>query len=950
MLTPIHNPALGKLRVIGYTSGSGETLWKAYELQKEMEQTAEGCPFEIVGVFCSKADSKVEETAKELGIPSACIDIRAFCDERGKPLKDREVLAEYDAAALELIRPMKGDVILLADYAWETTDCLMEEYLMINVHLAELLNQGEIGHRYYDNENSLEDALKNGKTNLCSASYLVTKQINDGPILAISERVSVDYSLHDDNQLRVRHYLKLVNNQRSLVGTRTLLEIAAGNFQMDESGAVYYKGEKKPMGIHIENWEENKPIHQRNMDKLLYPNSVAIVGASNRPGIGNSIISNLLRDGYKGEVFAVNVRGEDVASAKGYTSISDIPDEVDLAVIATPSRTVLEIAEACGQKGVGAIVCITAGFKEVGGAGIEAEQELMKICNRYNMRLIGPNCMGEMNAKVDFNITILHSSVVKGNVALVTQSGAIGAALLDYAGELGIGFSSIVSLGNQADVNVCDLLPCYEEDEHTKVIVLYLESILEPTRFWQVASKITKPILLLKSGSSEAGMAAASSHTGSLAGDDQVVDALIRKAGIMRVSSVEECFLCAAALSQMPRLKGNRVAIVTNAGGPGTLITDATSNAGFDLPTPSEKLGTYLREHLMAEASTGNPIDLVATAPPAHYALTAKAMMESGEYDALLICCIPPATINTAEVATTLLPVLKNAPIPVLTNFFGPTLGAGARELMVANKIPTSEYPEQMAMMLAGMREVKKTTAPLQTRVPRQSTTRAKEILQTVPSGEYLPVMETYELLEIFGIHGAAASIVKSVDEVQELALTFPVVAKIEHPEIVHKSDVGGVRLNIQSSEELETVVEDFLTRFSGADGVFVQEMLPGGIELIIGSVQDPAMGSAIMVGLGGVWVEVMKDVIFGYPPLSQEEAMNMINTLKIEPLLAGYRGKPGVDKEALANLMEQVSRMLLELPEIGELDLNPILFHPEKGTFIAADARIRKHCCLHVD
>lgn len=943
MLQQIHNPAAGKLRVIGYASGSGDTLWKAYEYQKEMEAKTGSCPFEIVGVFCSKADSKAQARAKELAVPCVVLDIRKFYEEKGEPLKNRDVRALYDQKALELIAPMNGDCILLAGYVWATTDCLMDNYMMINVHPADLSILGTDGQRAYAGGDGVGDALKAREKYLTATSHLATKVLDGGPILMIGEQVEVDYTLHSDEETRFRHYLALVNEQSRMVGARTLLEVALGHFQLDEQGMVHHKDEAKPNGVLVSSWKENKPLHQRDMNKLLYPKSVAVIGASQKPGIGQAIMNNLLRDGFSGNAYAVNMRGESVGRAKGYTSVTEIPETVDLAVIATPSKTVLSLAEECGKKGVGALVCITAGFKEVGGEGIQAEKDLIAICNRYNMRFIGPNCMGLMSAAADFNVTILHSAVKKGSVALVTQSGAIGAALLDFADELGIGFSSIVSLGNQADVNVCDLLPYYDKDEHTKVIALYLESILDPVRFCQTAAQINKPILLLKSGSSEAGSLAASSHTGSLAGNDQVVDALIKKAGIIRMKSLEDLYATVSALAHMPRMQGNRVAVLTNAGGPGTLITDAVSNLGFDMPLPSDKLKTYLEEHLMAEASTGNPIDLVATAPPQHYALTAKAMMESGEYDALLICCVPPATVDTAEVARTLLPVLKEANIPVLTNFFGPTLGLGARQVMLENSIPTSVYPEQMADMLKGMQVVSKGKQGSDKRPPRNVVMQAKEIMAKTKSGSYLPVDDTYAVLDLFGIGAAKSCLIQSAAEIANITLDYPVVAKIEHPEIIHKSDVGGVRLNIADKVELETVVGEFLEKFKGAQGVFVQEMLPAGIELIIGSILDPAMGVSLMVGQGGTLVEVMKDVRFAYPPIEKDEAMGLINSLRIEPLLAGYRGKAGVNKEVLAQLVEDVSAMLLALPEIGELDLNPIIYHPKKDRFLAADARICK-------
>jgi acetyltransferase len=893
-------------------------------------------------VFSSRKDAKAESTARHFGVPCACIDIQDFYQKRGKPLKDREVRKAYDAEALELIRPMNGDAILLAGYVWATTDCLLDEYLIINVHPADLSILKD-GKRAYAGGNGVGDALKAREQYLCSSSHLATKEVDGGPLLLISEKIPVDYSLHSDEQDRMKHYLKLVNDQSRLIGARTLLEVGLGNFSADEHGKVYYKEKPVPAGIRIESWKEELPLHQRKTEKLLYPDSIAVIGASQKPGIGRSIVENLIKDGFSGKVYAVNVRGEEVLSVKGYKSISDIPEHVDLAIIATPGGAVLEVASACGRKGVFAIICISAGFKEIGGEGVAAQEKLVDIVNKYNMRLIGPNCMGEMNAKINLNATILSGHIAKGSVALVTQSGSVGAAMLDYAEELGIGFSSIVSLGNQADVTVCDLLPFYEKDEHTRVIVLYLETIVEPVRLWRLASQVHKPILLLKSGSTSAGMAAASSHTGSLAGNDKIVDALIRKAGITRVQSLEELFLCAAALANMPPVKGNRIGHLTNAGGPSILITDALSNCGFTLPVPSDPLKTYLRENLMREASVQNPVDIVAPAPPEHYVLTAKAMLESGEYDALPICCVPPATVDTGKVAEALVPLLKTAKIPVITCFFGPTLGKGARDVLIKNRIPTAQYPEQLAMMLAGMRERAKTADPEGFRVSGKIAGQGRGILRSAASGEYLPVLDAYALLRLFGVQIAQSGLLKTPEEARNTGLTFPVVAKIEHPEIVHKSDVGGVKLNISSAEELSETVQDFLKRFPGAVGVFVQEQVPEGLELIVGGAFDPHLGSSVMVGLGGVWVEVMKDVVFGYPPIGRAEALGMINALRCEPLLAGYRGKPGVDKNALADLLEKISALLLTLPGIIEIDLNPVIYDSRRNAFVAADARIKK-------
>ena len=941
MLIPIHSPARGKLRVIGLASGSGNTLWKALEMQRQMEDMPEGCPFEIVGIFTDNPAAKCVSTARELGIPCKSVDIRQFYAKRGKPIKDREVRREYDQQILDAVRGWGAELILLAGYVWATTDQLLSEYTVINVHPADLRAMKD-GRRAYAGANGVGRTLKAREPAIAATSHLATSQLDGGPLLMVSESVPIDYGICEKEMLE-RRCLKLVNEQNRLVGARTLLEIAQGNYAMDESGAFYFKGEAIPQGVKIDRWCENQPLFLRHTRKLLYPDSVAVIGASQKTSIGNAVVRNLLRDQFPGPIYAVNTRGEDVDGAPGYRNILDIPGPVDLAILTVPSGAVLEVAEACGQKGVSALICITAGFGELGGEGVAVQKALLGIVHKYNMRMIGPNCMGLLNSSAHLNANMLANAIVPGNVALVTQSGAIGASMLDYAESLGIGFSSIVSLGNQADVTVCDLLPFLEEDANTRVILMYLESIPEPVRFWQYASGMKTPIVLLKSGVTAAGAAAAGSHTGSLTGNDAIVGALIEKAGVIRAESLEDCFLHAVALSHMGTLKGRRVLLLTNAGGPGILISDRLNQEGFEMPRPSAELRERLSAVLLKKASTNNPVDVVAPAPPEHYAAAAQAVMESGEYDAMILCCIPPATVDTGAIAYALIPLLQSAPIPVVTNFFGPTLGAGGRRELLAAGIPVSEYPEQTVDMLRALLPREAYAGGEETGVPGQTVRRARALLADVKPGEYVPAERVYELLHLFGIPAAGCRLLVDPAQVDELTLQYPVAAKIEHPEIVHKSDVGGVRTDIEDAAGLKKTVAAFLEKFQGARGVLVQEMVPAGLELIVGAVGDKCAGQAVMVGLGGVWVEVIRDVKFGYLPLNRRGAAHMTSRLKIDKLLAGFRGAEGVEKEKLYDLLERTSAMALALPEIAEMDMNPVLYDAVRKRFVAVDARMRK-------
>ena len=387
MLRPIINPARGKLRVLGCCSGSGATLWKAYELQKEMEQTAEGCPFEIVGVFTDSPTVKAVATAAELGIPCRTLDIRQYYAEREKPLRDREVRAEFDAEALALYADLQADMILLAGYVWAVSDSVLENYIVVNIHPADLAVRDEDGRRLLAGANGIKSAFEHNMDYLRASAHIATAQLDAGPLLVRSPKIPVTDEVFPDEEARFRHYLKLVNAQARVTGARAVLELALGNFSVSDDNVLYYKGEPAPDGLCFESWEENKPRHQRRADLLLRPTSVAVIGASTRPGMGNAVVRNLIEIGFPGKVFAVNRKGEDVFGMPGYQSVLDIPESVDLGVICVPSGGVLTVAEECGRKGIPALVCITAVFREIGGEGVARERELLRLVDKYNMQI-----------------------------------------------------------------------------------------------------------------------------------------------------------------------------------------------------------------------------------------------------------------------------------------------------------------------------------------------------------------------------------------------------------------------------------------------------------------------------------------------------------------------------------------------------------------------------------
>ncbi len=946
MLKPIVNLAKGKLRVLGYCSGSGNTLWKTYELQKEMDQTLlEGCPFEIVGIFTDNPKSNAIALAEHYNIPWESIDIKEYYSKFNKPLRDMEVRAQFDAEAMELLDHFGAEMILLAGYVWAITDIVLDNYLVVNVHPADLAVTDKAGHRLLAGSNGIKSAFKHKMKYLRASSHIATKEVDSGPLLVRSPKVPVNYALHEDEDTRFRYYLKLVNEQGRLVGARTVLELALGNFAIDEKNIIHYRGEMAPTGLLIENWEKNKPTFQRKRVKILNPESVVVIGASNRTGIGKAIVQNLKDIGFKGKVHVVNLKGEDVLGYPGHTSISDVPAAVDLGVIAVPSTEVLSVAEECGEKSVPALVCITAGFREIGGEGIQREKDLMKIVDRYNMCLIGPNCMGVANTSPDVRLsaTILSSTPPIGNVAFLTQSGALGASIIDFADELDVGFSVIVSLGNMAHINHCDLLPLLEADDNTKIICMYMESLPEPYRFERVMANITKPVIMVKSARSIAGSAAANSHTGSLACNDKVADALLKKCGVIRVESLEDAFLLASAMTKMPKIRGNRVGVISNTGGLATLITDALIKYGFDLPQLDDYTRNTLAQNLLPEASTFNPLDLVAPAPPAHYALATNTMIKSGMFDAIIVACVPPATIDTGEVAEAIVDILKSTSIPVFSCFFGPKLGAAGRATMKSGGIPTFSFPDQMVRTMRYMVEPEaKEPQTYDCKVPMTNRTIAKKLLKSAKENSYLGMDMCFNLLELYHIPVAKYDYITCVNDISKINIIYPVVAKVDHPNIIHKSDVGGVHLGIKNEEELRALVAEWQAKFAGLHGIHLQRQVTGSVEMIIGAFFDPALGHSIMTGLGGTMVEVFQDVSFGHVPLSASDPDRMLDSLLCKRLLTGYRGSKGVNISQFKNIIMHVNQFLLDFPCIVEMDINPLIYVPEDDRFIAVDVRIK--------
>lgn len=688
---------------------------------------------------------------------------------------------------------------------------------------------------------------------------------------------------------------------------------------------------------------------QASMKAFFEPRSIAVIGAGQkRGGIGAEVFHNLVAAGFQGVVYPVNKTASVVGSVKAYPRITDVPGDVDLAIVVVPAQYAAEVVDDCIEKGVHGIVVISAGFGEVGAEGRAREAILLEKVRDAGVRMIGPNCMGIINTDPEVRLNGTFSPVYppEGRVAMSTQSGALGLAILDYAKRLNLGISTFVSVGNKADVSSNDLIQYWAEDPRTDVILLYLESFGNPRKFGRIAKRIarSKPIVVVKSGRSRAGARAASSHTGALATTDAVASALFRQAGIIRTDTFEELFDVANLLAHQPVPGGNRVAILTNAGGPGILAADACEARGLELPTLSDATIAELRSFLPATASVANPVDMIASASPEHFLKATKALLADEHVDSLIVIFIPPLVTDPEEVAAAIAEGAKEAMgKPVLANFMS-AKGAPA----ILNNIPSYEFPESAASALAKVTAYgdwrRKPLGVLPTFGDIRSDD-AKAIVEKVLSrgGGWLSPIEMGDLFSAAGIPVAKSRFVPSLDDAVQAAekIGFPVALKAAGPAIIHKTEIGGVLLNLADETAVRRAYEGLATRL-GPDmaGVIVQEMVEGGVEVVVGATLDQTFGPLVLYGSGGILVELLNDVAFRINPLSDFDAREMINEVKGTALLRGYRGSAPADEAALVEIILRVSALLEICPQIQEMDANPVKVL-ESGA-IVVDARVR--------
>ena len=684
---------------------------------------------------------------------------------------------------------------------------------------------------------------------------------------------------------------------------------------------------------------------------LLEPESVAVIGASRHRGsIGAEVFHNLLEAGFRGPVYPVNPNASVIQSVTAYASIGDVPGPVELAVITVPAEDVLEVAEQCAAKGVRALLVISAGFAERGGEGLELQRRLLEICRRSGMRLCGPNCMGVLNTvpEVSLNATFAPTFPPPGNVAFISQSGGLGLAVIEHASRLGLGISQFVSIGNKTDLSGNDFLQYWESDSSTDVVLLYLESFGNPRKFARLARRVaqTKPIIAVKSGRTPAGARGTGSHTGALlAASDVTVDALFRQAGVIRTESLHEMFDTSALLANQPLPAGDRVAIVTNGGGPAILCADACVERGLQVLDPSPSLRAGLDKVLPPGSSTGNPIDMLAEARGDDYKNAIATLAASGEVDAVIAIFVPPLVTSPEEVAQGIRDAAANAGNLTLAAVFMSARGMPDALQAGGRRIPSFEFPEDAAAALAHAARLARWRAEGQGQPVAVDVDagRAAAVIDGAldASQDWLDPAATFELLESYGIPLAPVRFASTPRQAATAAreIGFPVAVKAFAPGLVHKTEAGAVRLGLATSSAVERAATEMSATIR-TEGFVVQKMVSQGVEMLVGLVQDASFGPVLACGSGGVTAELMRDVRVALTPVSAADAASMLRSLRSFPLLQGFRGSPPADVAALEAIIHRVSALAEGHPEITELDLNPVIVQ-ERGA-VVVDARVR--------
>ncbi|MCA0354284.1 MAG: acetate--CoA ligase family protein [Chloroflexi bacterium] len=692
------------------------------------------------------------------------------------------------------------------------------------------------------------------------------------------------------------------------------------------------------------------------LEEIFAPQSVAVVGASPDPSrLGHRVLKNVIDNGYKGRIYPIHPTASAVLGQTAYPSVAAVPADVELAVLVIPPQHVLNVVEECGQKGVRGLVVITAGFKEVGGEGVKLEHQLVEIVQRYGMRMVGPNCLGVIDTVSDLNASFAALMPADGEIAFMSQSGAVCTAILDWSKEANIGFSRFVSLGNKSDVDEVALLQAWGNDPQNKVILAYLEGISDGPGFIQAAREVTKrtPVIAIKSGTTAAGTRAISSHTGSLAGSESAYESAFGQSGIIRARTMEQLFDFALVFAYQPLLTGSRIAIVTNAGGPGIIATDAIERAGLQMAEFTPTTISHLQANLPATANVYNPIDVIGDAKADRYRIGIQAALTDPNVDAVLVLFTPQAGSEAEATVEAMAELSANQSKPIVASFMGAYSIKPALKLLNQYKIPNYEFPERAVSALEAMwqhRRWREQPAMTYARFDVDKAHVRELFAQVREAGRVeLGEIEAREVMAAYGMRLPDSRLSRSPEEAAEIAkeIGFPVVMKISSPDILHKSDIGGVRVGIadpQAASDSYELIAYRARKFSPNAriwGVLVQEMARKGREVLVGVSRDPQFGALIGVGMGGIYVEVLKDVVFRLAPLSREEVREQLRAIRSFPLLQGVRGEQTADLEAVEDIVLRVSQLVSDFPEIVEMDINPLVVYNRGEGVIVLDARI---------
>lgn len=698
-------------------------------------------------------------------------------------------------------------------------------------------------------------------------------------------------------------------------------------------------------------------MDKKVLNGLLRPKSVAIIGASNTPGkIGYSVVDNLIKDGYQGKIYPINTTNAEILGLKAYPTVSAVTESIDAAIVTIPAKFVPEVAEECGKKGIKGLIIITSGFSEIGRKDLE--QQIVATGKKYGMRILGPNIVGTLSNSDKFNGSFAPYLPLAGKASLISQSGALLIALDSATYARKVGFDKMISIGNMSDVDFADLIEWLDDDENTSCISLYIEGLKEGRRFIEAAQKSKKPIIALKSGVSAHGAAAAASHTGSLAGAAKVYGAAFRQAGVLQAADLNDLFNKTQCFSLQPPMKGDNMLIITNGGGVGVLATDAAERFGLPLKFAPEDVQTEMKKHMPEFGSAKNPVDITGMGGNDWYYESVKYAFSHKWTDGLVVLYCETAVTNPMEIAQAIKKAIVDSNVkdkPVTVSFVGGDKSDAAMAWLVENGIPAYGAPDLAVQVISGLRDYaklheKKHTFDFKSDAPARKT--AMEIISKARADgrDSLTEIEAKKVFSAYGLLVTDTQLARSEDEAVSLAkkVGFPIVMKIVSPDILHKSDAGGVKVNIKDEAGVRTAYNTILTNAkaykasANIHGIAIQEMAPMGTEVIMGSVNDPTFGPTMMFGLGGIFVEVLKDVTFRVAPIAEDQAFEMLGEIKAAPILTGVRGEAPRDRKALADTIVKYSTMILDLQdEISETDANPVLVYEDGKGLKVVDARM---------